>query len=309
MNWNAPQFNYIARLRALGHSWDAIAHWLFLDYAISVTGNAVRKAFSRAEINIPVPIGKPFSPVLDIPYRDVAVIYDIHAGYHDKAFLEQALRLSVLADVDTLVTDSDLFDFEALSTFDKTSEQIELNAELQHAGDILVELGKYFNEIYMIHANHGKRMQRRLQQPLDLKYIVSMALQDRDANVITTNREYMTMSDFLFAHPSKMSSTVNAKVPSLLALKYQKHTLTGHTHKVSFASAGKWLALEVGCCIDQSRVWYASSNADNYVSFQKGFALILGGEVLHFDSTGNSALNGQKKSFEYWEQYLSEEYQ
>lgn len=308
MNWNTTLLDYAKRMRSIGNTWDDIASYLLFDFNVETTGNAVRKALCRTEIDIPVPIAKTFSPVLDISYRDVAVIYDIHAGYHDKAFLEQALRLSVLADVDTLITDSDIFDFDALSTFDKTGEQIELNEELQHAGDILAELGKYFKRIYMIHANHGKRMSRRLQQPLDLKYVVSMALQGRKANVITTNREYMTMADFLFAHPSKMSSTVNAKVPSLLALKYQKHTLTGHTHKISFASAGKWLALEVGCCIDQSKVWYAESNADNYAFFQRGFALILDGEVLHFDSTGNSALNGQKKSFEYWEEYFSNGY-
>lgn len=308
MNWNSTLTSYVARLKTQGHNWDAIANWIFLDYGYSVTGNAVRKAFSRAEINIPEAIAKPLIPTLDISYRDVAVIYDIHAGYHDKEYLEQALRLSVLADVDTLVTDSDLFDFDTLSTFDKTGEQVELNTELQHAGDVLVELGKYFKEIYMLHANHGKRMSRRLQQPLDLKYIVSAALQGREANVITTNREYLFMSDFCFAHPSKMSSTVNAKVPSLLALKYQKHTLTGHTHKTSFASAGKWLALEVGCCVDSSKVWYSESNADNYAPFQKGFALILGGEILHFDSTGNSALNGARKSFGYWEEYFSNEY-
>lgn len=307
--WTNDALSFARKVKSSGLSWEQTAEILEIDKGIVTTGNAVRKALSREiekKITIPPAIAHPLPPILDIAYRNCLVLYDIHGGYHHVKHIENAVKLALAASVDTLITDADIFDFDSLSKYTKRSKELELNDELEVQGNLLYTLGNLF-KVYMMGANHGSRLVNKLNQPLDLSRIVAMALNGKSADVTTTNREYMFMADFAFAHPSDMSSSVIGKVPSMLAMKYNKHTLTGHTHKrgYTYAPNGK-LALEVGCALDGTHVAYKQLGANAYSDFMLGFALILDGEVYHFDNEGNTTLNGNvKKPFSHWERYLS----
>lgn len=309
MFWDNSILTTVRRMKSETNlTWDQIAEIVNTDYEISVSGNAIRKAIARrnevSEVTIPPPNAHPLAPMLDIEYRDVLVLFDIHAGYHNSGFIEQMVKLARIADIDTVITDADLFDFDTLSRYTKTAKQTELNDDLEVAGKMLHWLGQYF-KIYMIDANHGARMKRKLNQPLDLQRVVSMALNGRYADVTATNREYMGMGDFIFAHPSEMSSTVVGKIPAQLVQKYGRNVLTGHTHKRGYVYAGDKLALEVGCCIDGRNVAYKQETVNAYGDFALGSALIIGGDVFHFDDKGNTNLNGNvKRGFDYWERYF-----
>ncbi len=306
MVWDNDLLSLATTLRNKGLTWKDTAEILSEDIEETITENAVRKAVIRHTTSIPEPLQHPVEKLLTIPDQNVLVLYDIHAGYHNAALIEQAIRLARLADIKTLITDADLFDFSSISTYLKDPHEISLNDELTHDGDMLATLGSHFETIYMINANHYNRISIRLQQPLDLKHVINMCLAGRKANIVTTNREYMLMGDnFLFAHPSKSGASGKVNAAMALAAKYHRHTLTGHTHRSGFSNVGNYLALEVGCCLDQERAWYKMQGANKFSPFALGFAMILDGHVLHFDEHGNTSLNGTKKGFVWWENYFS----
>ncbi len=305
-SWNNQILDTARRMKLETNlTWGQIAEILEIDHDVQTTGDAIRKAIARrnetSDITIPPPIAYPLAPMLNIDYRNVLILYDIHAGYHHTEFITQMVKLARIAKIDTVVTDADIFDFDSLSRYTKTSKQTELNDDLEIAGKMLYWLGNYFR-IFMIDANHGARMKKKLNQPLDLQRIVSMALNGRNANVTATNREYMGMDDFVFAHPSEMSSTIIGKVPAQLVQKYGKNVLTGHTHKRGHTYVGSKIALEVGCCINGENVAYKQETVNAYGGFMLGAALIIDGEIFHFDDKGNTHLNGNlKKDFKFWE--------
>lgn len=307
--WPAEIADYVQKVRNTGLTWQETAEVVSTDYDVRMTAEAARKLVARRKETIPVEIppaiAHPLEPALDIPYRNALVLFDIHGGYHDAAYIGQAIRLAQAARIDTLITDADIFDFDSISRFTKNARQLELNDELEVQGQILYTLGNLFS-VYMMNANHGQRIVNRLNQPLDLSRVVAMALNGRSAKITCTNREYFFMDHFAFAHPSNMHSTVTGKIPAQLATKYRRHTLTGHTHRAGHVyTPNGFLALEVGCCIDQTHVAYKMLGANAYPDVMKGFALIVDGEVFHFDATGNTYLNGNvKRNFSYWERYF-----
>lgn len=315
MQWDTQLLEYVEELHKT-YTWAEIAEALSEDMGIDITANAARKALYRKrfrnedmeELDVPASVEPLFSPMLSIPYADTLVLYDCHAPYHNQEFIRTAVSLARVAGATQCITDFDLFDFEVLSDHTKTGDVLPLSKELRVAGSLIQYLTHHF-DLYMFDGNHGRRMTRRLKEPIEMRQVIYAALEGREVRnrIITTEREMLTMdTNWLFAHPTTMSSKIPGKVPSDLAVKYQRNVLSGHTHKRGYMSAGAFIGLEVGCSLSSNAIWYKEHGANNYVPFELGFALIIGGRLYHFDELGNTSLNGTKQDFSWWNSYFRE---
>ena len=164
-----------------------------------------------------------------------------------------------------------------LGDLGQRSEQDGASTELSIARRELKRMEKQFDKIDMILGNHEGRLLRALQTALNPDELLRLLETGDKWRIAPYYFEYLDTKQgrYQIEHPKSASATTAA----VLASKYQCHVLMGHSHHFSITTdvSGQFFAAEIGCCVDEDRLPYASQRHTRTPAHSLGAAIIRNG--------------------------------
>jgi len=167
--------------------------------------------------------------------------------------------------------------FGIIGKIGQKDEQDGMSTELKIAQKILKELEKQFDKIDFVIGNHEGRLLRALQtalNPEELKKLLEIGDKWRVAPFYFS---YLTSGGIRWCieHPKSAAASTAA----VLAAKYKCSVLMAHSHHFSVTTdvSGEHYAAEIGCCVDEARLPYASQRHTRAPAHSLGAAIIRNG--------------------------------
>jgi len=242
----------------------------------------VEQAIGKTVQHIPLPLPKPFDPIMELPGKSTLVLADLHCPYHDKEFISAAVDNAVrsLYDLGQIIIAGDLLDLDSLSRYSKAHNIAKLESELEITGKMILYLAE-FAPVFITHGNHEARWFDTLNTPMSFQRLISAALNGRQTlyPVTTTERDYVFVgSNFVVGHLDKGSS-IPGKLAHSVAQKYKRHVLTGHEHITGIFKGNptaEYLGVSIGCCADPTKFWYSERRLNSSPFMTNGYAMIDG---------------------------------
>ena len=297
---------YVA-LREQGLSNREIAKRLGVDEA------SVRRGLKTAHFRpylIPNYAQRALAVELEQPIRwDVAekgaggVIADVHLPLTDwsllNTFIDHARDIKA---TNWLLIAGDLFNIDALSSFDFKQDSANLPAEL-FAGEVTMRaLLETFNEIVISWGNHDSRVHKALGYKVDFVTAMRMMFAglDRDemSRVRLTNLDHVVIDTprgpYYVAHP-KAYSQVPLTNARRMASKELMNVVTGHSHHTAIGHdvSGRFVCAEVGGFFDASKTAYLQRST-SYPKWQNGYGFIDRDGFLIVEGQGWSSRMGKR---------------
>jgi hypothetical protein len=246
-----------------------------------------RPVSNAIDIRIPQNGGPPPLQPIVLPDANAMLLFDLHIPHHNVRLLEQALTVKqrFFPHIPRLIIGGDLFDGASISRFPKDEQEAGIAEELALGGEILRELARHFDTVYLTNGNHDRRF-TRLAGGLTLQNIIDMALGARrpDGEPIVTNLDYLqldapgTNRRWCIGHPSGYSGD-GGKTPAAIALRRQVNVATGHNHHIGIqqSACGNFLGWDVGHCLSPERINYKVQSLSKFNEWSAGFGFIEDG--------------------------------
>jgi len=150
--------------------------------------------------------------------------------------------------------------------------------EMKCAREIVKILSQIFDNIDYIVGNHEGRLLRTLDSPLFADEITRMIeAPEPKWRIAPYYFSYLVSNgqEFQIEHPKNYdrSSAI------VLADKFERHILMGHSHRLSynFSVSGKFYAIQMGCCGDESRMPFASQRHNKADTHLLGAVIVRDG--------------------------------
>lgn len=216
------------------------------------------------------------APRYDAPPRideSVLCIGDCQIPYHDAEFINNVKRVALAFGVKAIALVGDVFDFHALSIF-LSQANADLNKELDADEYYFQQLVSGFDKKILVIGNHEYRLSRMLGQYLNaerLKKLLGLG-----ADVVVSNYAYLHIGNEWQASHPKNASVIPARVPTLLAEKYRRHTISFHGHLTGTAQTRDGLiAIDAGITCDPMRLEYTAVTQNTRPVMTQGAVILL----------------------------------
>ena len=272
--------------------------------------SAYQRYRRAAKLFTPVPESR--YPVYDnprLPDGDYLCLGDLHAPYHDAAFINETIITAQDAGIKAAIVGGDWLDMHALSAWpedfspapnvisgqkynelrefadslpdDKRAELLEciadshedngLQAEIKSVREMLKQFAANFEQVYYVMGNHEKWLIRKLEKAIGGGELSALFLGNNPACRIIPY--YWTIFEsggqpWRVTHPNGAGKGLSGLK---LAEKYQANTIMFHNHHFSVRStiSGRFVGIEPGMCLDESRAHYVQvrdNGADKHVT-------------------------------------------
>lgn len=214
---------------------------------------------------------------------DCLVLPDPEFPFQHSAFINRCVALAKAWDIKHLVIPGDMLHVNSLSAWEPpwgsgSLAGPNLSLELKYAREQINALADEFDTVDLALGNHEGRIIRTLGSVLDPNDLLRWLSVDmgkwRTAPyyfqyVISRGEKY------LIEHP-KNSAKYSAEK---LADKYQCHIVMAHSHRVSMltSKSGDYQAWQIGACVDERRLPYASQRHNTGDPHNLGAAIIRDG--------------------------------
>jgi len=211
---------------------------------------------------------------------DALVLADIHAPFHDAAWINRVSALALRMGIERCIIAGDLADFSAFSVFGR---EVDADVELDVLSRVMDTLSANF-EVWYFAGNHDVRPVRRLRDAgLNVKWIMQMFVPSQRCHIsdyfwcdlVSGGRK------FRIEHPKNTS--INAGVvPAKLAAKYRCSVIGAHGHVwgMSRDVSGRDWAIDSGVCCDPDRVAYVSQRHNTRPALYRGAVIVTDGIPL-----------------------------
>lgn len=161
-------------------------------------------------------------------------------------------------------------------------EEDGVSTELAIARKVLHRLSDQFDLIDFVIGNHDGRLLAALHTTLDVKELMRL-LQLKEPKWRIAPYYYSILNSggqkFQIEHPNSAGKGTSRKY----APKFRCHVLVGHNHHFLFTTdiSGEYICSEIGCCVDEERLPYASQRHNAADAHILGAAIVRDGNV-HF---------------------------
>ena len=283
---------------------------------IGVTYDSAYQKYRRAAMSFyAVPESR--YPVYDnprLPDGDYLCLGDLHAPYHDAAFINEAIIAAQDAGIKAAIVGGDWLDMHALSAWpedfspapnvisgqkynelrefadslpdDKRAELLEriadshedngLQAEIKSVREMLKQFAANFEQVYYVMGNHEKWLIRKLEKAIGGGELSALFLGNNPACRIIPY--YWTIFES-GGQPWRITHPNGASKGvsgTKLAAKYQANVIMFHNHHFSIRSeiSGKFVGIEPGHCLDEKRAHYVAVR-DNSADMHINGAVIV----------------------------------
>lgn len=160
----------------------------------------------------------------------------------------------------------------------------DISTELAEARKAMQSLADVFDNIDYALGNHDSRFLHALNSPMFPEDLLHLLHLPQPKWRIAPYYYTVLMSGdqkYRIEHPRSAAMNAARK----LASKYHCHILMGHSHalKMEFDPSGKFWAVQLGHCVDERRLAYASQRSNNKDAHLLGAAIVRDGflTVLH----------------------------
>jgi len=219
-------------------------------------------------------------PPISIVADRILLMADIHAPYHDEAFMTDVINLALRVGCTHCASLGDLIDFASL-WWEGRAPGVELENEIESAREIMMALESCF-KVIAIAGNHDERMGRMLQHRADLQTLAPLWMGPNITHSPYRWFRFRSGGEMWQAeHPANAS--VNATiVPKKLASIHLCHVVAGHGHEWGIARdvSGQFYAIDTGICADPEKLAYAYQTHSTRPAMNQGAALVLDGVPL-----------------------------
>lgn len=167
--------------------------------------------------------------------------------------------------------------FGLIGEMGQKDEQDGMSTELEIARVEIKKLEKQFDKIDFVIGNHEGRLLRALQTTLNPEELkIQLEVGDK-WRVAPFYFSYLISGGvkWCIEHPKSAAASTAA----ILAAKYKCSVLMAHSHHFSITTdvSGEHYAAEIGCCVDEARLPYASQRHTRAPAHSLGAAIIRNG--------------------------------
>ena len=154
----------------------------------------------------------------------------------------------------------------------------DFSAEMGHARRVLTALDQCFDKFVWVLGNHEGRVLRAINSPVNPSELLNLMRLDKGRWTIAPFYYAILKSggqEFRVTHPK--SAADNAA--RMLASQFHQHILMGHSHKMmsDWDPSGKYMAIQMGHCVDENRLAYAAQRDARRNSHKLGAVIVLNG--------------------------------
>lgn len=259
-----------------------------------------------SEFNIDIPAGyfDDRTPhILPSLYKNVLILHDIHAPYHNAMALTLALRYGHEHGIDTIIFNGDTIDFYGISRFSKKPNKPSLKDELEMTRTILERIRDKFGDIKIIwkDGNHDERLEKYIADKAPELYdiherpsIRTLLGLDKLRIDYVTDKRIIKVGKLNVIHGHEIMSGAGAvNLARAVRLKANANVMFGHFHKtqedistnIEGETIGSWA---VGCLCDLSpeympingwNLGFAHVEVANDGQFEVHNKKIIGGQI------------------------------
>lgn len=154
----------------------------------------------------------------------------------------------------------------------------DFSAEMGHARRTLKALDDCFDKFVWVLGNHEGRLLRAINSPVNPSELLNLMKLDEGKWEIGPYYYAILKSggqEFRITHPKSAANNA-AKV---LAIQNHQHVIMGHSHKMfmDWDPSGSYYAIQMGHCVDENRLAYASQRDASRDSHKLGAVIVRGG--------------------------------
>lgn len=207
------------------------------------------------------------------------LLFDVHAPFHDSAWINRVMALADRWQVDTVGIGGDLVDFSAFSKYGRELG-IEASDEMDAAAHILTVLTRNFDRVVYSGGNHEMRLVRQVDHLLSLQRVMELFV--TSPRVTITDYHWFELisagQKFYIEHP-KNASIHATIVPKKLCAKFHCHCIAGHGHGWGQTrdDSGRYFAIDSGICADERKLAYAQKQHNTRPVMQRGAVIVVDG--------------------------------
>lgn len=212
--------------------------------------------------------------------RKILVLADIHAPYHSKNALWEAIRHGQKVGVDTVIILGDMMDFHRISRYPNEPDTLSFADELEVGKQLIVSIRDSFPncDIHYIQGNHEARFEAYLSKNApelsDLPELSMAPLLDLDRQDVSYIVDgFIHCGDMSFIHGHEIPGIGGVNPSRKLYTKMKKSAICGHLHRPeSFYTrdgAGKMIQCHVIGHLGEPNPKYWMRN-----DWQHGYAIV-----------------------------------
>lgn len=242
--------------------------------------------------------------ILPSLYKNVLLLGDIHAPYHNAMALTTALRYGHEHGIDAIILNGDFIDFYGISRFSKKPNKPSLKDEIEIAKTILERIRDKFGDIKIVwkDGNHDERLDKYIADKapeiydLDEKPSVRTLLElDKLRIDYVSDKRVIKIGKLNLIHGHEILSGAGAvNLARTVRLKANANVAFNHFHKtqediytnIEGETIGSWA---IGCLCDLSPE-YMPFNGWNW-----GFGRVVVSEDGTFEMENRKIIGGKVK--------------
>lgn len=222
---------------------------------------------------------------------NVLIAADWHIPLYDPYYVNYMLDVAEANELETLIIPGDLFNHDAISSYEPKQTDHSLWEEWEEARMVARVLLSNFKKIILLRGNHDDRLMRSLGYKLAFQHSMRLLLEDADPEGIIEVSEYDHMWLFnesgiwYICHPISYSR-IPLTTPRKQYYKHKVNIICAHAHHcaVGYAEDGKTVLVEAGGVFDKDRTQYLRRST-SYPTWSQGFSFFKNGR-FHLDSPG-----------------------
>jgi len=209
--------------------------------------------------------------------KPLMITSDWHVPAISLVWLKRMLRAAIRHNCKTLVIAGDLFNFDAISRFERDRPRPDtctVEEELDFGEAVLKHVVPQFDNIYWINSNHDERFLRILRDQIKFDRLVNLLPGIDSTKFHMCEYSYIQAGDFRITHPDRARKWTLSKTREL-ANKFRCNIIMAHSHQFGIGySQGGYLVMETGGLADFPRLHYMHRTDNERPVSMNGFCVL-----------------------------------
>lgn len=227
----------------------------------------------------------PLDTPLKINASKVGILTDIHAPIHSAHWLKLAIETFHNYGVRHVHINGDLTDFNTISRHkgEYYARNNSVGHDLDATESVLNLIASEFDHVTLCMGNHDQRLLRLFGGEVSVQRIFKII--GSFPNLQITSRSFVVINDDILCIHPRQYSRIRGSLAQKLALRWQKHIITGHQHHSSktISPCGKFQCVDIGCLADIEAQDYVRNEITDHVEPMQGFGIVSGLNIMNFD--------------------------
>lgn len=235
-----------------------------------------------------------------VPYPAI-ISGDRHIPWTSLHWHEYMMDVAKRRGIKTLIESGDYFNQDVFAFWFQSYQpliNLDWEAEIDAATEIMNDLLSWFDNIYIIIGNHDLRIWRKVGRGQNFQILFKLITQDPRVHVSNLPYCYVGPEDeYMVVHP-KSYSQISTATPKRLVEKFHKHVIGAHGHflGVDYDRSGKYMAVASGGLFDYDTILYTHASITTHDMWVNGFCVLNERGELRLYGPGMEGEHDEKRA-------------